>query len=158
MSKFARPEQAAIGDDFEEDAGVADARSRFVGPVSMYAQKTGGNWEYLNDVPTVVGDATYNGAYYALSTEDLGRAHNIIITFENQANIAYDIEIVRHFEIIPSEEAAMETRCVPLSYKYNSALDIIRQYNISSLLSNPFAPSAISTTTTLWNLDHIYSA
>lgn len=49
-----------------------------------------------------------------------------MMSFENQSNISYDIEIVRHFEVIPAEEAAMETRSCMLSHNYTSALDLLR--------------------------------
>jgi len=71
-------------------------------------------------------DNTFNGATYLLSADDIGRPHTMLISFENQQNISYDIEIVRHFEIIPSEEAAMETRTCLLSHGYTSALDLLR--------------------------------
>lgn len=88
----------------------------------------------------------------------MGREHMMIWSFEAQQNITYDIEIVRHFEVIPTEECYMETRSVALSRKYTNILDIQRQFNIDVLMRNPFAPSVISTTTTVWNLDHIYTA
>lgn len=146
-------------DKIEDDMGAADARGRFLGPLGILAKKdTDPSWDIVNTVFGNAADPTFVGAKYAFNAEDIGRQHMMMVTFENQANISYDIEIVRHYEIIPGEDAAMETKTCLLSYKYTSALDIIRQYNIESLLANPFAPNQMSTSTTIWKLDHIYSA
>lgn len=58
----------------------------------------------------------------------------IMMSFENQTNITYDIEVIRHFEVLPAEEAAIECRSVTLSRQFVNALDLIRQYNISQLM------------------------
>lgn len=153
--EYPQPEE----DKFGEDPGAEDARGRFVGPVSFFGKRDADpTWDFINSVYSNANDAAWTGAKYAINSEDLGRQHCIMISFENQANITYDVEVIRHFEIIPAEEAAIECRSVTLSRHYVNALDLIRQYNINQLMSNPFAPSAITTTSTVWNLDHIYSA
>jgi len=50
LSIFNRPVNAANGEDFEEDAALANARGRFLGPVGLYARPTGGDWNYVNDI------------------------------------------------------------------------------------------------------------
>lgn len=81
-----------------------------------------------------------------------------MIAFEAQEGITYDVEFIRHFELIPAEESTMETKRSILSDNFSNPLDIIRRYKVDDLFSNPFTPSAMSTGTTVWQTDPIYTA
>jgi len=50
----------------------------------------------------------------------------MVVTFEGTANISFEVEVVRHWELIPGEESPLEVRGATLSHKYSSALDLIR--------------------------------
>lgn len=66
-------------------------------------------------------------------------------TFESNSNITYDIEIVRHYEIIPGEDSSLEVKSCTLSDGFNSPMDIIRKFRLEEITINPFAPLNIST-------------
>lgn len=82
----------------------------------------------------------------------------MMMTFEGVDNISFDVEIVRHWEIVPGEESPLEVASAVLSYNYASPLDLVRRFPIGELVGNPFAPMAISTTYTAWSLDPVILA
>lgn len=142
--------------------GVADARSRFFGPVTLFGKRAADpTWDFLNALQDTVGDAAWRqnaGARYAINAFDLGRPHLMMITFEGVDNISFDVEIVRHWEIVPGEESPLEVASALLSYNYASPLDLVRRFPIGELVGNPFAPLSMSTTYTAWSLDPVILA
>lgn len=150
-------------DKFELDGPeIADARGRFFGPVSLFGKRAvDATWDYLNSLHETYNDAGWRnvaGADYAISAFDAGRSHVMILSFEGVENMSFDIEVTRHWEIIPGEESPLEICASTLSHAYSSPLDLVRRFPIADLLGNPFAPLGISTTYTAWGLDPVIMA
>lgn len=152
-------EDDAFGDG---NVDVADARSRFLGPLTFFGKRAADTtWDFLNNLNTVSGDAQWvdqPGTQYAINCMDLGRPHTIVLTLEQNAGISYEVEIVRHFEIIPGEESPLEVQSATLSNMFSSPIDLIRKLKLEHALANPFAPLNISTTSTVWGLEPIIMA
>jgi len=72
------------------------------------------------------------------------------ITLEQTANISFEVEIVRHFEVIPGEDSPLETSFCTLSDMYSSPIDMMRKYKVSQLLENPFVPTMMTPQSTIW--------
>lgn len=100
----------------------------------------------INDIPATIADPAFNvaGTEFAINAWDVGRAHTTVLTLEATANITYEIEIVRHFELIPGEEAPHEMRSAQLSDAFSSPIDLLRKFRINDVVTNPFAPPMIS--------------
>lgn len=97
-------------------------------------------------MPACIADPNFNvaGTEFAISAWDIGRPHTTVMTLEATANITYEVEIVRHFELIPGEEAPHEMRSAQLGDNFSSPIDLLRKFRINDVLTNPFAPPMIS--------------
>jgi len=131
-----------------------------MGPISFFGRRPGDKWRYLNDLSIPMNTPEWGkiDTEYAISAEDLGRNHTFIVSFEANAGITYEVELVRHWEIVPAEDSPFEVRDVMLPDNYSSTLDLIRRYKIAQLTSNPFAITRISTKMdnhTPWSMDPI---
>jgi len=116
---------------------VADARKRFIGPLTYFGRKSGDvTWDYLNDIPGVLGAADWNavGTEIAINAWDIGRPHCTILTLEATEGITYEVEVVRHFEIIPGEEAPHEMKSAHLSTNFSSPIDLIRKFDLAEII------------------------
>jgi len=121
---------------------VASAANRFNGPISYFGKRPAdAQWQYINDIQLVAADPTWNGAQFAYCAEDMGRPHLISIVFESNTNISYDVEVVRHFEVIPGEECPLEVRECALDMQFANPIDILRKMDIRHVMQNPFAPA-----------------
>lgn len=90
------------------------------------------SWDFLNNVPATAQDPAWqaSGVQYGFNALDFGRSHTMIMSIEANSQITYDVEIVRHFEIIPGEESSLEVRSAQLANEYSSPIDLIRRYQI----------------------------
>lgn len=132
-----------------------------MGPVTLFGKRAAdATWDFLNDLPSVSSDPNWlaAGTDYALSAIDLGRTHNMVISVEQNTGISYEVEVVRHFEVIPGEESPLEVKIACLSTNFSSPLDLIRRLKLDHALSNPFAPPQISTSNTVWTLEPVILA
>lgn len=141
---------------FDPDGAEAeDERKRYFGPLSFFGKKQlGDQWQYIQDT-TALSDNSWKGGYFAIATHDVGRPHLSMVLLKNQSNMSYFIEMVRHFEVVPSSDCPRETRTVVLSDSYVSALDIIRKMRIRDLFSTPFTPFSYKADTTVWTMDQV---
>lgn len=147
-------------EDLKWDPADPDAAAsrfgRYNGPISLFGKRhVDPTWDFLNDTFLTRTDNGWNGAEFAINAEDLGRPHTIAVTFEANQGVNYEVEIIRHFEIVPSEESPLEVRQAQLSDNYSSALDLVRKHSLGDLNYNPFAPPQFSTKTTVWQMDPI---
>lgn len=120
-----------FGDGSGPDA--ASARRRFVGPLTLFGKRPDDpTWDFLNNIPATAADPAWqaSGVSYGLNALDFGRSHTMIMSIEANSQITYDVEIVRHFEIIPGEESSLEVRSAHLANDYSSPIDLIRRYQI----------------------------
>lgn len=90
----------------------SNARNRYDGPVSFFGQLAGDKWRYVNSIDQVMQTSEWGktSTQFAISAEDLGRPHVFAICFEANTGINYEIEIVRHWEIVPSEDSPYEVK------------------------------------------------
>lgn len=157
------PYPQAQDENFEGDGPeIADARGRFWGPLTFFGKRAADpTWDFLNSLSSTNGDTQWKdqpGTQYAINATDMGRNHLMVLTLEATKDITFEVEIVRHFEIIPGEESPLEVKSAKLSHNFSSPIDLIRKYPLMNLMANPFAPLQISTAHTLWSLDPIFSA
>lgn len=112
---------------------VASARKRFVGPLTFFGKRPDDpTWDFLNNVPATASDPAWlaGGVSFGVNALDFGRSHTMVLSIEANSQITYDVEVVRHFEIIPGEESSLEVRSSQLSNEYSSPIDLIRRFNV----------------------------
>lgn len=66
--------------------------------------------------------------------------HLTIILIENPGGATFELEMIRRFEGVPSDQAqSLEKRQVLLSDAYSSPLDIIRRIDVNTGLKVPLS-------------------
>jgi len=77
----------AEDEKFELDGpGVADARNRFLGPITVFGKRAADiTWDFLNAVNNTAGDTNWvdvPGTQYAINAYDMGRPHTMVVVME----------------------------------------------------------------------------
>lgn len=123
--------------------------------MSFYGKRTvDPTWDYLNSVRDTSVDPAWlqAGVRFAMNAADFGRPHTTLISLDQTDGIAFEVEVVRHFEVVPGEESPLETKSCALAVNYTSPLDLIRKFQVEQLEVNPFAPSAMTPMGSVWDM------
>lgn len=82
----------------------------------------------------------------------------MFITLEDVQGISFDVEIVRHFEVVPGEECPLQVDSAVLSHNYVSALDLLRQKKILDLFDSTVGDPDATTKQTIWSMSPVLTA
>jgi len=84
MANYNNPYPQPEEEKWGEDPGAEDARGRFLGPVGLFGKRDAdANWDQITSIYDNANDPAWNGAQYAISADDIGRPHTIVVTFES---------------------------------------------------------------------------